>query len=166
MKNLFLILMLISHNVFANTLVQCVVPSPRNVLTLDIEDNHQKATLTELNGSPVNIESQDGQTFYGNDFFGIIRLAPGVYASKASRTHAVLTTQAGNQIVLNCMKRNIPSPVNQFVPGFEACQVTVPDYGNPHRNYDAKFRLCRAKSNSLGFQGEDARRCSAICMKN
>lgn len=166
MKSLIIPLMLITSHVFANTLVQCVVPQPRNVLTLDINDNHQEATLTELNGSPVTVVSQDGQTFYGNDFFGTLTLAPGVYTSKASRTHAVLINQNGSRMILNCMKRNIPSPVSQLVTGFEECQVTVPDYGNPHRNYDAKFRLCRAKSITLGHQGEDARRCAAICMKN
>lgn len=175
MKLFILSLIVLSQTTFANTLVKCVVVNPRNVLTLDINDDHLTGTLTELNGSTVAIESTDGKTFEGQNFLGSITLAPGVYTSPASRTHAMLTDLNGNKSVLNCMKRNFPTPTptpanalveSLIVPGFEDCQVTPPNYGNPHRNYDAKFRLCRAKSVELGFLGEDARRCAAICMKN
>ncbi len=164
-----LLTIIASSAAFSSTLIKCVVPNPRNVLLLEIDNTNLAGTLTELNGSPVAIESADGRTFVGADFFGSITLAPGALSSLSGRTHAVLTTPNGKQ-VLNCMKRTsvslealieTPAPAT----GFEECRVPRIDLGNPHRNYDAKFRACRAKAVSIGKVGEELRRCQAICMK-
>jgi hypothetical protein len=55
-----------------------------------------------------------------------------------------------------------PAEINTF----SECRVPPPNLGNPHRNYDAKFRACRIKATTLGFPGDQARTCQAICMKN
>jgi len=47
-----------------------------------------------------------------------------------------------------------------------SCRVPTPNLGNPHRNYDAKFRSCRAKAVELGFGGQEQRACIAYCMRN
>lgn len=176
MKKSLLIAMLTltSLNSFSSTLVKCIVTNPRNVLILDIDSTHLKGTLTELNGQAVAIESTDGNTFTGTDFSGEITLAPGVYTSPATKTHALLVDAAGNKQYLNCMKRNlvdtildtptdVPTPTT---PDYSECRVQITHTGNPHRDYDNKFRACRAKAVELGFKAEEQRTCQAICMKN
>ncbi len=173
MKKSLLIAMLTftSFNAFSSTLVKCVVINPRNVLVLDIDQSHLKGTLTELNGQTAAIESTNGSTFNGADFFGEITLAPGVYTSPTAKTHAVLTDINGNKQILNCIKRNLPiafldNTANITQSDMSQCRVTIPRTGNPHRDYDNKFRACRAKAISLNLDPDQSRACSAICMKS
>jgi hypothetical protein len=46
------------------------------------------------------------------------------------------------------------------------CRVQIPNSGNNHHNYDAKFRACRLKAATLGYGAEEQRSCVAVCMKN
>lgn len=170
---LLAILTFTSFNSFSSTLIKCVVTNPRNVLILDIDSTHLKGTLTELNGQAVAIESTDGSNFTGPDFLGEIALAPGVYTSPATKTHAVLTDATGNKQLLNCMKRNlvdtildsstdVPTPTT---PDYSQCKVEITHTGNPHRDYDNKFRACRALGTKLFPEINQAAACRATCMK-
>jgi hypothetical protein len=165
-------LALLSFNSFSSTLVKCVVPSPRNVLILDIDQTHLKGKLSEMGAPEVSIESTDGYTFVGADFNAAITLAPGVYTSPASKTHAVLTLPSGERKVLNCIKRNFSEALAEIVSPVAAvadmsqCRVVVQRTNNPHRDYDNKFRACRTKAFELKLPLEEARACTAICMKN
>ncbi len=161
-------LTIISFNSFGSTLVKCVVPNPRNVLTLEIDDSYLQGTITELNGLPVKIESGDGKTFSGNDFFGVITFAPGINSSPSSRTLALLVDQKGNRSLLNCMKKNSHSNIRELVEidWNLLCRVPKIDLGVQRRNYDYKFRACRAKGLELSHDLENQRACAALCMKN
>jgi hypothetical protein len=167
MKSLILSFVIFtSFSAQSSTFIKCIVPNPKNVLILEIDDTHLKGTATELGGSPVAIESRDERIFSGVDFLGVITLSPGVFNSISSKTHASLEIEFGHPILLNCIKRNIataPSIVDEVLSD---CTVPRIDYGNPHRNYDAHFRACNLKARKLSLDEDNKKACVAYCMKN
>lgn len=150
MKNIIIatFLLLSLETTWANTLITCSLSSESNTFFLEIDNNRLTGILTELNHSPINIESTDGKTFTGIDFLGSITLGNNL-------TSSVFTDKDGKESPLTCINNT-----------FDNCRVPVIDYGNPHRNRDAKMRSCRAKAISLNLDNENQRACIATCMKN
>jgi hypothetical protein len=167
MKSLILSFVIFtSLSAYSSTFIKCIVPNPKNVLILEIDDTHLKATATELGGSPVAIESRDERIFSGVDFLGVITLSPGVFNSISSKTHVSLEIEFGHPILLNCIKRNIVTPPPFIDEALSECTAPRVDYGNPHRNYDAHFRACNLTARKLGLDANNARACVSYCMKN
>lgn len=69
------------------------------------------------------------------------------------------------EVDLNTNEVTIALNDEEVVP-FTKCVVPQPNLGNTHRNYDAKFRACRAKAAQLGLDSITGRMCSAFCMKH